>query len=303
MGIKRVLTVSQGKGGVGKTSLTGNVGGMLAASLHEAGSSSRVLLVDMDLQGNLARELGYPVDSGDALSRALVADTALPVIRDVRPNLDVVPGGPALGDLSAFFGARSQRGGGGLDEVFTRQLDMIAGEYELVMIDTPPGDRVLVEAAMSASMSVIVPTRSDDASLDGVQRVAERFVAVRDRNPDLQLAGVVLFAIGSRSRRLERDVRQTLEQVLGDAAPVFDTWVRSLETAAVDARRRGLLVHELEQASGADKAQRIAKLRAGEAITDTLYSRDPAGLAEDYEKLTREILARVVELEQIGVQR
>ncbi|MBW8764538.1 MAG: ParA family protein [Microbacterium sp.] len=301
MGINRVVTVGQGKGGVGKTSLTGNVGAMLAADLVESGSSGRVLLVDMDHQGNLARELGYQPDSGDEFVRSMIADSPLPVIRDVRPQLDVVPGGPSLGDLSAFFGARTQRGGGSLDDVFIHQLGEVAGEYELILIDTPPGDRIVVEAAMAASAAVIIPTRSDDASLDGVERVAERFMAVRDRNPDLQLAGVVLFAIGSRSRRLERDVRATLQKVLGDAAPVFDTWIRSLETAAVDARRRGLLVHELEQAAGADKAQRIAKLRAKEEITDALYSRDPSGLADDYSKLTREILQRVVQLEQVEV--
>ena len=300
MGISRVVTIGQGKGGVGKSSLTGNVAGMLASGLVAAGSPGRVLCVDMDLQGNLAREFGFQPDSGDALARALITDSPLPVMRDVRPQLDVVPGGPTVGDLSAFFGARTGRGGESLDEVFIRQLGAIAGEYELILLDTPPGDRIVVEAAMAASSAVIIPTRSDDASLDGVERVAERFMAVRDRNPDLQLAGVVLFAIGSRSRRLERDVRQTLQKVLGDAAPVFETWIRSLESAAVDARRRGLLVHELEQAAGVDKAQRIANLRAGAEITDALYSRDPSALAEDYENLTREILQRVVELEQVG---
>lgn len=301
MGIERVGTVSQGKGGVGKSSCTANVGGELAASLVQAGSSGRVLLVDMDLQGNLSRELGYQPDSGDAFANALITNSALPVMRDVRPQLDVVPGGPAIGDLSAYFGARMGRGGESLDEVFTRQLAAIAGDYELILIDTPPGDRIVVEAAMAASSFVIIPTRSDDASLDGVELVAQRFVAVRDRNPGLQLAGVVLFAIGSRSRRLERDVRAILQKVLGDSAPVFDSWIRDLQTAAVDARRRGLLVHELEQAAGADKAQRIAKLRAGEQITDALYSRDPSGLADDYSKLSREILQRVVQLEQVEV--
>lgn len=301
MGIDRVVSVAQGKGGVGKTSLCGNVAAMLAASFAASGVPSRVLAVDLDPQGNLARELGYRPDTGDAVVRSLIADTALPVMRDVRPQLDVVAGGPALGDLAAFFGARTLRGGESLDDVFTRQLGAIAGEYRLILIDTPPGDRVVIEAAMSASSAVVIPTRTDDASLDGVERVAERFIAVRDRNPDLQLAGVALFAVGSRSRRLERDVRDTLTRVLGDAAPVFTTRIRSLESAAVDARRRGLLVYELEQASHADKAQRIATLRAGEALEDGLYSRDPSGLAEDYEALSREILTRVVELEQARV--
>ena len=293
MGIGRTLVFAQGKGGVGKTTLSANVGALAAAAGH------RVLLIDLDQQGNIARDLGFAPDNGDALLHALIASGApLPIQNDVRPGLDVVPGGPAVGDAAVIFTARQSRGGATLEETLADKLTAVADDYDLIVIDTPPGDRVIVEAALSVATSVVIPTRMDDASIDGVSRVAERFIAVRDRNPDLHLAGVVLFAIASRVGRLERDVRAALTKTLGGAAPVFETRIRHLDSAAADARRRGLLIHELEQAGVEDRTARLAALRQGASPTGTLYARDTSGLAGDYAALTAEILTRIAELEQ-----
>lgn len=293
MGIGRTLVFAQGKGGVGKTTLSANVSALAAAAGH------RVLLIDLDQQGNIARDLGFTPDTGDALLNALIAANApLPIQQNVRTNLDVVPGGPAVGDAAVVFTARQGRGGAGLDEILADKLSAVADDYDLIVIDTPPGDRVIVEAALAVATSVVIPTRMDDASIDGVTRIAERFISVRDRNPDLHLAGVVLFAIASRPGRLERDVRAALEKTLGGAAPVFNTRVRHLDSAAADARRRGLLIHELEQAGTEDRSARLAALRKGTTPTSSLYARDTSGLAADYEALTAEILTRIAELEQ-----
>ncbi len=293
MSIARTVTIAQGKGGVGKTSLASNVAGLAAAAGH------RVLLVDLDQQGNVARDLGYEPNSGDDLLNSLIsAAFPLPLLKDIRPGLDVVPGGPAVGDVAGVFASRATRGADDLATVLHKKLDSIAADYDLILMDTPPGDRIIVDAALTVSRAVVIPTRPDEASIDGVSRVAERFSSVRERNPQLQLAGVALFAITSRTTRLERDVRAILADLLGDAAPVFATRVRHLDSAAADARRRGLLVHELEQAGVADRTARLASLRTGNTPADGLYSRDASGLAADYENLAGEILARIAEIEQ-----
>lgn len=292
MSIERCVSVAQGKGGVGKTSATANVAGMAAAS------GLRVLVIDLDPQGNIARELGFEPDTGEALFNSFLTSAPLPLLKNVRENLDVVPGGEIVGDAPAVFGAREQRGAEGLDTVLETKLSAIANDYDLILIDTPPGDRILVEAALSASVAVVIPTRSDEASIDGVERVASRFIAVRERNPNLRLAGVLLFGINSRSRRIERDVRSSLSGIVGDAAPIFNTIIRDHQAAAVDARKRGLLVHELKQASKADKTARIQALKSGEKPVDGLYAQDPTLLAENYKEFTKELLQRVGELEQ-----
>lgn len=268
--INRTVAIAQGKGGVGKTSVTTNLGGLTAAS------GLRVLIVDLDQQGNVARDLGLEPNSGDELFEALTSSKGgLDVTRQVRPNLDVVLGGPAMGDAASTFASREQRGGGTLAEALERKLAAIADDYDLILLDTPPGDRIVTEAALIAAAAVVIPTRADQASIDGVARIAERFIAVRDRNPHLRLAGVALFAMATRAGRLERDLRTTLEEILGSAAPVFATRIRDLHTAAADARVRGLLVHELEQAGNQLRKERVTALseariraRLAQALTD-----------------------------------
>jgi cellulose biosynthesis protein BcsQ len=291
MGLARVVVVAQGKGGVGKTSLTANVAGLAARAGH------RVLAVDLDQQGNLCRDLGYPPGDGEALLTAIVAGNPVPVTPAIRPRLDVVAGGPAVGDLLGIAFTRAGRGGKDLADLLETSFAPVVGGYDLVLVDTPPGDRLLVEAILATASYVVVPTRPDEASLDGLERLAERFTTARTRNPALQLLGVCLFAVGSRAERVSADTRETIGQVLGGAAPVFDTRIRHLESAAVDARRRGLLIHELETAAVADKRNRLAALSTGRRHTPGLLTRDAAGLAADYAALAHELLTRMGRLE------
>jgi cellulose biosynthesis protein BcsQ len=141
VGLSRVVVVAQGKGGVGKTSLTANVSGLAALAGH------RVLAVDLDPQGNLARDLGYGQSDGESLLQAVVAGIPVPVTGDVRPGLDVVAGGPAVADLLGLALARSSRGGRDLADLLLASLAPVVSAYDLVLVDTPPGERLLVEAA------------------------------------------------------------------------------------------------------------------------------------------------------------
>ncbi len=290
-----MVVVAQGKGGVGKTSLTANVAGLAALAGH------RVLAVDLDQQGNLARDLGYEVTDGEQLLQAFVSGQSAPVLPDVRRRLDVVPGGPAIADLLGIAFARSGRGGKDLSDLLEASLGPLVGNYELVLVDTPPGERLLVEATLAIASYVVIPTRADEASLDGLERVAERCLAARERNPGLTLLGVCLFGVGSRSRRLATGVREVIAEMLGDVAPVFDTQIRHMESAAVDARRQGLLVHELEEAAATARKGRLAALRARRRPDDDLLTRDASALAEDYTSLSREVMSRVAQLEAAAV--
>lgn len=287
MAIPQAVAIEQGKGGVGKTTCAVNVAGLAARA------GVRTLLVDLDPQGNTARDLGYPLDDGDALFDAIRSGRELPVIRGVRENLDVVPGGPALGDIAGLSFGWHSRGDGDFGDRLEAALRTIEGHYDLILIDTPPGDRVIAEGALIAATSVIIPTRADDASIDGVVRVAERFQKVSARNPSLRLAGVIIFGTNARGQRVERMVRSKLNDMLGGVAPVFESRIRHLDTAGVDARNNGLLVHELEDAVDVARRERLAALREGRTPPQELFVSDATGLAEDYQNLTHEILAAV----------
>jgi len=119
-------------------------------------------------------------------------------------------------------------------------------------------------------------------------------------NPALRLGGVVRFGVGSSATRISKNVRDTIDEILGGAAPIFDAVIRHSDAAAYETRRHGLLAHELESASSAQGRSILAALRSGMKLgSDEIGTgaKTSKGLAEDYENLSAEILVRVNELE------
>src|SRR5690606_4752420 len=96
--LRRVITVANSKGGVGKTAITANVGGLLAAA------GLRVLLIGLDSQDNLGEDLGYTYDQksddGQALLAAILTGKPLEPTKGIRPNLDVVMAGEHTKELA-----------------------------------------------------------------------------------------------------------------------------------------------------------------------------------------------------------
>lgn len=296
--VARTLCIANGKGGVGKTTLVAALAGMYAAAGHQ------VLAVDLDPQGSLGHDLGYRAgdhdDEGRALRTALIDGQALEAVaRSVRPNLDAVCGGSALEDVRGVAFARSSAGRP-MTKALRNALGAAGRRYDLVLIDTPPGERELVEMALTASDYLLVPTKTDEASLDGLGVLAERVAAALTHNPDLRLLGVVLFGVQPRSQKLRAQVREAAEAALGGSAPVLNSEVRHLESAAVDARRHGLLPHELEEAQVSERRSRLRQLRAGLKERDQLLSRDASGLAGDYAALAAEVLQRMLTIEGVA---
>lgn len=285
--IRDAVAVINGKGGTGKTSVVANVAGLAAAAGY------RVLAVDLDPQGNLGRDLGYAhtADSGGGpldslLVAALSGHTRLEPLNGVRANLDVVPGGEALEDWTAL--ASSWRSRGRSPETALEAVLMpLAASYNLVLIDCPPGNRELQLLAAHTAQYALIPTKPDEASLDGMVRVARLFDTVRRTNPRLTLLGVVLFGIEARAHRVRAEVRAQVARELGDPGLVLDAEIRHVLAPARDARGRGELVHEYEQAV-------LAAPRFYEpGGRDERLAASAPGLAGDYQALTRELLVRM----------
>lgn len=284
MVLPQAVAVTNGKGGVGKTSITANVAGLAAAAGY------KVLAVDMDPQGNLGLDLGYrqsrTSDNGRGLFDSIVRGEAVRPLRAVRPGLDVVPGGNELESLADYLYARRTRGSGTY-RALVDALQPVASSYHLVLIDTPPGERLLQMLALAATRWAVIPAKSDDGSMDGLERVARLFSLVRDGdehakpvNPDLELLGVVVFGVGTASRAIRRQARADVARELGDDELVFSAMIRHVEGPSRESRRRGLLVHELEAAT------------ARAAREDEDPHSTASGLASDYQYLTRELLER-----------
>ncbi len=292
------IAVVNGKGGVGKTSITANLAGSAALS------GWKVLAIDLDSQANLGRDLGYlqaaRTDEGAGLLAAVVKGARLEPLANERPNLDVVPAGEVTDDLVRYLQEQGRVGLGSLDAA----LAGVAHEYDLVVLDCPPQAGAIQDAALVAAHYLIIPTSFDAGSIDGLSRVASRFQDICvSENPALELLGVVLFGFGVRDKRIVAEVRTQLEAALGGSAPVLETVIRHVRRAAYDMRERGVLAYEYE-ASAASAPRWYQALREGTA--PPTFSSGAGGLAGDYYQLTREVLRlfaeRQAEFERAGVQ-
>ena len=278
------IAVAQGKGGVGKTTTVSNVGGLIASQ-----AKRRVLVIDLDSQNNTRRDFGMGEDTGDALLSALISGDRLPVVKDVRPRLDVARGGMAMDDLGHIMYGRRDRGKPDLSETLAKSLASVAEDYDIILIDTPPKDPVIVVAAMSIAAGLVIPTRSDKGSLDGLKITGDRFQRARQDNPNLRLLGVLLFAIKSNATVIEANTRKAIAESLGSSARIFEHRIRDLSSAAIDSRDHALLIHELERE--ALMYDKFAKLRGEDDTIDLRTGQAGAkGLAGDYWGVTKEII-------------
>ena len=290
--LSRVICIANGKGGVSKTSVTANVAGLTAAA------SFSVLVVDLDPQGDLADDLGYfknsDDDQGRGLANALLTESPAPItLKNVRSNLDVITGGVALADVSGALLSRMTRGNVSFD-LLAKVLAPIAGEYDVILIDTPPVDTTLQRLALGAARWLLIPTKSDASSIRGMERIAQQAAATVTDEHRIDLLGILLTGSTTSATRVRAGAEADIRALLGDDALLFGTTIRASEAVAREGRDQGLLVHELaEKVEGQEpfwKALRDGKPSA------RLPGSAPA-LAGDYVLATDEIIKRINELE------
>ena len=151
-----------------------------------------------------------------------------------------------------------------------------------------------------------MPTRADDASVDGLLKVDAVFTQVkRAVNPGLHLLGAFLFAVGTESKRIAADAEAAIAECLGGRDKVLGTpdqpvRIRYAEGAPQDCWRMGKLPHELEEQLPAAQKARFAALRASRenggrhrAEGAERVSGSAVGLATDYSVLARVVLRRI----------
>lgn len=288
-GMERICGFVNGKGGVLKTTLTANIGALLASF------GWKVLLVDMDPQGNLGLDLGYrhesQDDDGKGLAQSLVFGGQVTPLKDVRPNLDVVPGGSALDQAGAGLISLSSQDSTKSKLALARSLFPIAGDYDIILIDCPPGNEPLQVAALGAAAYVVVPTKTDKAGREGLIGVAKRLDTVLDVNPNLDLLGVIITATSATATNVHRTTREAITETFGDDSVLFKGMIRHAEAPAQAARDRGVLIHELEeQVKAAPKWWEVLK---GTAEAGQSQPRSAANVAEDLYQVTHELVARL----------
>jgi chromosome partitioning protein len=194
----RIFTVANQKGGVGKTTTTVNI----AAALSMGGL--RVLVIDLDPQGNASTALGVEHRSAAGVYEVLMGDAQISeVIQKVAgfPALDCVPSNTSLANAEINLVSMVAR-----ELQLKAAIDEVSANYDYIFIDCPPSLGLLTINAFAGSKELLIPIQTEYYALEGLSQLLETYSVVKKRlNPSLNLSTIVLTMFDGRTR-LSNDV-------------------------------------------------------------------------------------------------
>lgn len=209
----KIIAIANQKGGVGKTTTTIN----LAAALAEAGK--RILVVDLDPQGNASTGLGIEVEDREFTTYDLLLDDIEPkdVIQQTETKgLLIVPATVDLSSADIELFSNEKRSFLLHDALRQTQMDQF--ELDYILIDCPPSLNLLTVNAMIAAHSILVPLQSEFFALEGLSQLMLTIREVRQSgNKDLRIEGVLLTMYDKRnnlSQQVENDARANLGELV-----------------------------------------------------------------------------------------
>ena len=205
----RIISIANQKGGVGKTTTAIN----LAASLAEAGK--KVLLIDMDPQGNTTSGFGLEKDqleksiydvliNSENINNCVIEERLFPTLSIIGSNVNL------SGAEIDLIGIERK------EYILKDALEPVKGEYDFIIIDCPPSLNMLTVNALSASDTVLVPIQCEYYALEGLSQLMHTINLVKTRlNKNLEIEGIVFTMFDSRtnlSLQVVENVKDNLNQ-------------------------------------------------------------------------------------------
>jgi chromosome partitioning protein len=198
----RTVAIANQKGGVGKTTTAVNLAAALALN------GKRVLLVDLDPQGNAGSGLGYPaIKVQRGIYDALIGVTPISelILETEVAGLHLVPSGQRLVGAEVELVDVPRR-----EHRLKEALVEVEGRYDLILIDAPPSLGFLTLNALTAARSVLVPVQCEYYALEGLSHLLSAIRLVQQGlNPTLQIEGVLLTMFDNRLNLSQQVLEET----------------------------------------------------------------------------------------------
>lgn len=246
------LTAAIQKGGTGKTTVIWGLGEWL----HQAGK--KILYVDLDAQGNLSMLLNADRSkptSYDVLTGRRRASSAI----QSTPQGDLIASSPNLGIIA------SELTGTGREYKLKEALKGLAGQYDVILIDTPPTYAIQTTCALTASDGVIIPMKADIVTLQGMEGILGSIKDVQKyTNPKLEILGILITDWDGRPA-LTKQIGELIEARAANVPTrVYGTKIRrGIAVQEAQATRKGILEYA-PKSNPAKDLEAFAKEVAGQ---------------------------------------